>query len=354
MKQASWKSAVLPETSTVEQVILNLEQTALRAVLICSATGEFIGLVTDGDIRRAFINGFNLESSVAMIMNSDAIIVPPGATSQEVSTIMEVHKIEHLPIVDGKRRLTGVYTSGARVQQLPLPNRVVIMAGGQGMRLRPLTEDRPKPMIEIGGKPILEHIVTRFRKQGFSEFTISINYLGASIKSHFGDGSKLGVSIDYIEEDKPLGTAGSLRGLTKTNDLPFIVTNGDVISEIAYDELIDFHLEQKAVATMAIRPFQIQNPFGVIETNGITIIGIHEKPTYRTHINTGVYVFDPKVIQLLPKSEFCQIPELFDHLRNEGHRTIAFHLQDDWIDVGNVEDLARAEKKFLDSGGKQS
>jgi dTDP-glucose pyrophosphorylase len=348
IEQKRWESSVIPDDSSVEQVILNLEQTALKVALVTNSEGQFVGIVTDGDIRRAFIGGAQLDSPVTKIMNSTAFVGHRQNTTHEVLALMEAHKIEHLPIIDDHNALIGLYVVGIRAKQQSRHNRVVIMAGGQGLRLRPLTENRPKPMISIGGKPILEHIVTRFREQGFSDFTISINYLGESIKNYFANGVNLGVSIDYIEEDTPLGTAGSLRKLKRTNDLPFVVTNGDVISDIDYGDLLDFHCEQEAWATMAIRPFQLQNPFGVVETEGISITGIREKPVTRTHINTGVYVFDPRVVQSLPSSEFCQIPELFDHLREEGHRTIAFHLQDEWIDVGNIEDLARAENKFTD------
>ena len=269
VEQKRWKSSVIPDDSSVEQVILNLEQTALKVALVSNSEGQFVGIVTDGDIRRAFISGAKLDFPVTKIMNSAAIVGNRQNTTREVLELMEEHKIEHLPIIDDRHALIGLYVVGVRVNPQSRQNRVVIMAGGQGLRLRPLTESRPKPMITIGGKPILEHIVTRFREQGFSDFTISINYLGESIKNYFGNGANLGVSIDYIEEDTPLGTAGSLRKLERTNDLPFVVTNGDVISE----PMLNPQIVADAVVNMANLPLEANVQFMTVMATKMPYIG---------------------------------------------------------------------------------
>jgi NDP-sugar pyrophosphorylase family protein len=224
------------------------------------------------------------------------------------------------------------------------------MAGGKGIRMRPLTENTPKPMVLIAGKPLLEHIIERFKQQGFSKFTICVSYLADSITNYFEDGSKWDIEIEYLYEELPLGTAGSIRNLRKFEDLPFIVTNGDVISEIDMGGLIDYHIEHRAVATMAIRPYEIKNQFGVVETNGAEISAIIEKPIYRSHISTGVYVFEPNVMNMLPDTDIIQIPELFDHLRILGQRTLAFHVQDQWIDLAkqaDIEDVNGSKLNFL-------
>lgn len=258
--------------------------------------------------------------------------------------MMKNLKIQHIPIVDKSMNLIGLHVENRRVENELRKNRVVIMAGGKGIRLLPLTENTPKPMILVAGKPILEHILESFKQQGFSAFTICTNYLGDLIKEYFGDGLNLGIEIDYLDEESPLGTAGSIRNLKKIGNLPFIVINGDIISGINMGDLIDFHVENKAVATMAIRPYEMHNSYGVVETEGVNIVSITEKPLYRYQVSTGVYVFEPNVVNLMPSSDVLQMPDLFDHLRTLGHRTLAFHFQDRWVDVGTLEDLNGLQK----------
>ena len=351
VNREDWSRAVLREDATIEEVIRNLETTALRVALIVDTSEKLIGIVTDGDIRRGFISGHNLGSRINLIMNRDAITGRKVVTDNEVVVLMETHRIQHVPVIDESNCLVGLHAFQMGTAPIPRVNQVVIMAGGRGLRMRPLTEDRPKPMIEVGGKPILEHVLYRFRQQGFFKFTIAINYLGESIKRYFGDGSKFDVVIDYIEETTPLGTAGALRHIRNTNGIPFILTNADVISEINYSELLDFHSDQSAMATMAVRPFEMQNPYGVVNMDGISIVSVEEKPVYRSHISTGVYVFEPQVVDLMPKIDVYQIPELFDFLHQQSHKTIAFHLQDPWMDIGTAADIKRAEAVFLGRQG---
>lgn len=339
-----WSRAVVHELSTIEEVIMNLETTGLKVALIVNSDEQLVGIVTDGDIRRGFIHGSGLKSSVAEIMNSTPATVGEGMLPQQVAFMMKNLKIQHIPIVDKSMNLIGLHVENRRVENELRKNRVVIMAGGKGIRLLPLTENTPKPMILVAGKPILEHILESFKQQGFSAFTICTNYLGDLIKEYFGDGLNLGIEIDYLDEESPLGTAGSIRNLKKIGNLPFIVINGDIISGINMGDLIDFHVENKAVATMAIRPYEMHNSYGVVETEGVNIVSITEKPLYRYQVSTGVYVFEPNVVNLMPSSDVLQMPDLFDHLRTLGHRTLAFHFQDRWVDVGTLEDLNGLQK----------
>ncbi len=344
VSKTDWMRAVIHEDATIEEVIVNLELTALRVSLVVNKNEQLIGIVTDGDIRRGFIKGHDLGSPVSQIMNSDPVTVDEGVRTQRINSLMEELKINHIPVVDGSMKVSGLFILESSTKSNPQLNRVVIMAGGKGIRMRPLTENTPKPMLLVAGKPILEHIIERFIQQGFSVFTICIGYLGESIREHFGDGSKWDVKIEYLNEESPLGTAGSLRNLQNVGDLPFIVSNGDIISEIDMVDIVKFHSEQRAVATMAIRPYEIQNQFGVVETNGVEITAIVEKPIYRTHVSTGVYVFEPYVVNLFPNSDALQMPELFDHLRNQGNRTLAFHIQDQWIDLAKQDDIDKIQK----------
>jgi NDP-sugar pyrophosphorylase family protein len=223
-------------------------------------------------------------------------------------------------------------------------NIMVIMAGGMGTRMRPYTEDCPKPLLPVAGKPMLEHIIERAKLEGFSQFIIAIHYLGHMIEECFGDGEQLGVEIAYLKENAPLGTAGALSLLNPKPRLPFVVTNGDVITDIRYGELLDFHVRHAAAATMAVRIHEWQHPFGVVQMQGVEIVGFEEKPVARTHINAGVYVLDPSVLNLLDDDQRCDMPTLFERLQVKNNRTVAYPMHEPWLDVGRPDDLVVANK----------
>jgi NDP-sugar pyrophosphorylase family protein len=221
-------------------------------------------------------------------------------------------------------------------------NLMVIMAGGMGTRLRPHTEDCPKPLLAVAGKPMLEHIIERAKLEGFTHFVLAIHYLGHMIEDYFGKGERLQVQIDYVREHSPLGTAGALGLLSPRPEAPFVVTNGDVITDIRYGELLDFHVRHEAAATMAVRAHEWQHPFGVVQTQGVDIVGFEEKPIARSHINAGVYVLDPKALAVLEEDAHCDMPTLFERLQARAMRTVAYPMHEPWLDVGRPEDLRRA------------
>jgi NDP-sugar pyrophosphorylase family protein len=219
---------------------------------------------------------------------------------------------------------------------------MVIMAGGRGTRLHPYTENCPKPLLEVNGKPILTHIIEGAKNEGISNFLISINYLGEMIQDFFKDGTELGVNIDYIREENPLGTAGALGLIEKRPDQTFLVTNGDLLVDIRYSELIEFHENQDAMGTMAIRAHEWQNPFGVVKTDGIFITDYFEKPKIQSYINAGVYVLDPKVLNKIEPGVRIDMPEIFERMLNANERVIAYPLHEPWRDIGRVDDLKEA------------
>jgi NDP-sugar pyrophosphorylase family protein len=219
---------------------------------------------------------------------------------------------------------------------------MVIMAGGMGTRLRPHTESCPKPLLPVAGKPMLEHIIERAKREGFSHFVIAIHYLGNMIEDYFGNGERLGVKIDYLREQYPLGTAGALGLLVPYPDSPFVVTNGDVITDIRYGELLDFHIRHEAAATMAVRVHEWQHPFGVVQTQGVEIVGFEEKPVARSHINAGVYVLEPDALSVLSADAHCDMPTLFERLQAQVKRTVAYPMHEPWLDVGKPDDLKQA------------
>jgi NDP-sugar pyrophosphorylase family protein len=219
------------------------------------------------------------------------------------------------------------------------------MAGGRGTRLGTQTENCPKPLLLVAGRPILEHIINRAQAEGFTNFVIAINYLGYMIEEYFGDGRKMGVKIDYLREEKPLGTAGALTLFEELPNLPIVVTNGDVITEIRYAAILDFHEKQGAAATMAVRSHEWQNPFGVVQIQGVEIISYDEKPIYRSNVNAGVYVLDPAVLKFIPKSEAYDMPSLFEIAGKNSERIVAYPVHEHWLDVGRPKDLQQAENQ---------
>ncbi|RJX31011.1 MAG: CBS domain-containing protein [Oxalobacter sp.] len=336
-----WR-AVLPPGATIQQAIQNLDETALQIVLVVDSEGILLGTVTDGDIRRGLLRGITMDTHIDAIAFRDSLVVPPEFGRETVLQLMHANKIRQLPVTDGGRRLLGLHLMDDLIFPSERPNIMVIMAGGKGVRLRPHTENCPKPLLPVAGKPMLEHIIERAMLDGFGHFVLAIHYLGHMIEDYFGDGSRLNVRIDYLREDEPLGTAGALGLLMPKPHAPFVVTNGDVLTDIRYGDLLDFHVRHNAFATMAVRAYEWQHPYGVVQTRGVDIVGFEEKPVTRTHINAGVYALMPEALNLIPSGERCDMPGLFEKLQASGMRTVAYPMHEPWLDVGRPVDLQRA------------
>lgn len=353
-KVAVWQHAMLPAEATIGQAITNLDKVAVKIVLIINAMGELEGTISDGDIRRGLLKGLDLNSPITNVIHRNALVVPPEMTRELVMQLMVANKIQQVPIVDEHRHVVGLHLWDEIATTPARSNLMVIMAGGMGTRLRPHTENCPKPLLPLAGKPMLEHIIEHAKLEGFSHFVLAVHYLGHMIEDHFGNGEQLGVQIDYLHEQTPLGTAGALRLLSPRPDAAFVVTNGDVITDIRYGELLDFHLRHDAAATMAVRVHEWQHPFGVVQTQGVEIVGFEEKPIARSHINAGVYALDPDALKVLPCDERCDMPTLFERLQEQSKRTVAYPMHEPWLDVGRPEDLRHAngqlnEKKTVEN-----
>lgn len=337
-----WPRAILPINSNIKQAVHILNEISLRIVLITDSTGVLVGTISDGDIRRGLLKGLNLDSPIESIIHHDALVVPPELSRDQVLQMMTANKIQQIPIVDENMHLIGLHLWDEISTQPARANIMVIMAGGKGTRLHPQTENCPKPMLQVAGKPILRHIIDRAKVEGFSHFILAIYYLGNMIEEYFGNGERFGVKIEYLREDAPLGTAGALSLLNPIPESAFVVSNGDVITDIRYGELLDFHQQHKAVATMAVRVHEWQNPFGVVQTQGVEITRYEEKPISRSNINAGVYVIEPSALSLLTKSVPCDMPTLFELLNVHGRRTVAYPIHERWLDVGRPDDLMTA------------
>jgi dTDP-glucose pyrophosphorylase len=337
-----WRKAILLKSCTIQQAILSLNKSSCQIVLVVHEDGVFQGTLTDGDIRRGLLKGLTLESPISGLVRTNSLIVPPELSRDTVIQLMVSNKIQQIPVVGANRQVVGLHLWDDLTTSPARPNVMVIMAGGMGMRLRPHTENCPKPMLPVAGKPMLEHIIERAKVQGFTRFVLAVHYLGHMIENYFGDGSRFQVRIDYLREQAPLGTAGAISMLRPTPDLPVLVSNGDVMTDIRYGELLDFHCRHAAAATMAVRLHEWHHPFGVVHTSGLDIISFEEKPIARSHINAGIYVLDPAAVKALKSGEQCDMPKLFTRLQEKGVRTIVYPMHEPWLDVGRADDLERA------------
>ena len=319
-----WQQALLPLSSTIAEAIRNLDKTGIRIVLVTNQLGALVGTISDGDVRRGLLKGLDVNSPIKLIVHQNALVVPSELSRELVMQLMAANKSHQIPILDESHRVVGLHLWDELAKPSKRENIMVIMAGGIGSRLRPYTEDCPKPLLKVAGRPMLEHIIERAKLEGFSHFVIAIHYLGYMIEKYFGQGERLGVEITYLKENAPLGTAGALSLINPKPELPFVVTNGDVISDIRYGELLDFHVRHAAEATMAVRVHEWQHPFGVVQMEGVEIIGFEEKPVARSHINAGVYILNPKTLNFLDDDERCDMPTLFERLQIKKNRTVAY------------------------------
>jgi len=342
MPTDSWRKALLNANATLHQAIGCLDDSSLQIVIVVAEDGRLLGTLTDGDIRRGLLRGLEMGSTVESIIHRDPLVVPPQWGRDTVLQLMQANKVHQLPVVDDNRFVVGLHLWDELLVPSKRSNVMVIMAGGRGTRLGEHTQDCPKPLLPVGGKPMLEHIIERAKAEGFQHFVLAIHYLGHMIEDYFGNGSKLQINIEYLRENTPLGTAGALGLLQARPTEPFLVTNGDVLTDIRYAELLDFHIRHSATATMAVRLHEWQHPFGVVKTNGVDIIGFEEKPVARSHINAGIYVLEPNVLDAIGANEHCDMPTLFSRVQDKPARTIVYPMHEPWLDVGRPADLEKA------------
>ena len=333
--------SVLPDTPRRE-VLRILDARALGFVLVTDAGQRLLGTITDGDIRRALLREDGAETA-RDFMNPEPRVLH---TPRDYSAFLARNRLTFVPIVDADRQVLSValaaHNPGRRIDHVC----VVVMAGGLGSRLGALTRETPKPLLEIGGEPILQRIVRRFRDEGFRHFIFCVNYKAGMIQDHFGDGSDLSVHIDYITETRRMGTGGALSLIGRRDFTRFVVTNADILCSDSYREMLEFHEEQGAAATMAVREYVIEIPFGVVETNGFEIRSLREKPSFTYFINAGYYVIEAAALGHVSPDTSFDMPSLFDILRQQNERTRIYPTQGNWIDIGRPEDLDIARQSF--------
>lgn len=341
------KFTVSSKTS-LREVMQVLDQTSVQIVLVVDDQKRLLGTCTDGDIRRALLAGAEMDGLVSDAMNADPIVVKDTESPDQIRAMMRRNGIRQVPIVDKDQHVDGLFLLADPRTGTRQRAQIVLMAGGLGKRLRPLTENCPKPMLSIGGKPLLEGIISRFRDQGFKDFFISVNFLGHMIEEHFGAGDQLDVNISYLREDKQLGTAGALALLPEDAADTLIVMNGDLITELDFRMLIDAHEESGAVATMCIREHRTSIAFGVVESDGHKYINTVEKPTIVNHINAGIYCISKSALTTIPSDSFYDMPTLFSDLVKSEQPCAVFKVRDLWYDIGNATEYEEAKRVFGD------
>jgi dTDP-glucose pyrophosphorylase/predicted transcriptional regulator len=335
----------------LSKVIATIDGTGLQIALVLDAERRLAGVVTDGDIRRAILRGQGVSVPVSEVMNRKPLHVRASVTRREMLAIMRGATVHHLPLVDEEARVVGLVTMDDLTRAESQPNWVVIMAGGLGTRLRPLTNEVPKPLLLVGGRPILEPIIESFAEQGFRRIFLAVNYRAEMIREHFGTGDRWDVEIEYLHETTRLGTAGALSLLTDRPTHPVIVMNGDVLTRADFRELLLFHEAQGADATMVVREHEHQVPYGVIRLRGSAIYKIEEKPVHRYFINAGIYVLSPTALEQVrtaePLAEPFDMPTLFDRLIAAGMPTAGYPLREFWLDIGRAEEFERAQREWV-------
>jgi dTDP-glucose pyrophosphorylase len=335
---------VVGETAAIRDAMQAIESNARELVLVQNNSSRIVGLITDGDIRRGLLAGQSMDAPVSEVMTRDFFTVGPEADRVAVLDLMKARSFRHVPVLDGDRRLLGIHFLRDLIGAAPKPNIAVLMAGGKGTRLRPVTENIPKPMVEIAGRPMLERIVLHLVGHGIQTIYIAVNFMAELIERHFGDGSAFGCRIEYLRETVPLGTGGALSLLPERPEHPIFVLNGDLVSRANLTEFLKSHERSKCVATIGVGPYKIQVPFGTISEESGRLLSIAEKPTHNVLVNRGIYLLDPAVLDLVPKQKEFPITDLFEMLLIQKRPVGVFNFDDPWVDVGHIEDLRRAQR----------
>jgi len=338
------KSISLSAAHKLADAVACIEASGGQIALVVDERFRLIGTITDGDIRRGILRGATLDTTAGDVMHRNPRSVPLGTPLAEIAAILKREMILQMPVVDQDGVIVGLHLADEVELPDPAAHHVIIMAGGLGTRLRPITETVPKPMIEIGGRPILERILERFHEQGFRKVALCVNHLAEIIEDHFGDGHAFGMEINYVRETKRMGTAGALSLLAERPNKPLIVMNGDILTSINFGQMLAFHYDSGALATMGLNRYQYQVPYGVVDVKKHHITGFSEKPVFDFFVNAGIYVISPEILDLIPQDRFFDMPSLFEQIHPD--RRVAFPLHEYWLDVGKPDDLNRAMDEF--------
>ncbi len=347
-----WKKVLIKIDTTIYAAIKRMDAEGLRILLVIDDTLHLLGIVTDGDVRRYLLKQASLDVSVAQVMNAHPATALISEGREQLLMKMHSLGILHLPIVDEEKHVIGLETFDILYAKNTMDNWVIFMAGGLGKRLHPLTIDCPKPLLKIADKPIAEILLENFIRCGFKNYYFSVNYKSNMIRDYFGSGARWGVQIQYIEENRMLGTAGSLSLLPTIPQKPFFVVNADILTNINFSHVLDFHreYEKKSHATLCVRQHQNTIPFGLVHIDEINqnLIDIQEKPTHHYFANAGIYILDPAVLQHLSFNSYCDMPHFLLDLVKKGLEVRTFPIREYWLDIGHHDNLVRAASDYLE------
>ncbi len=328
--------------ATLLQAMEAIDRGTCEIALVLNEGGKLMGTVTDGDIRRALLRGATLDSPIGPIFNRQFTAVQEGTSRSEVLDLMRARTLEQIPIVDGEGHLVGLHLMREIVGGHPLPNWAVVMAGGRGERLRPLTDSLPKPMIKVAGRPILERIVLHLLGHGIRRIFLSVNYKAEVIESHFGDGLAFGCRVEYLKENTPLGTGGALSLLPGPPGDPLLVLNGDLLTQADVGGMLEFHSAGGFAATVGFHDYVHTVPYGVLDLDGDRVVGMREKPSESWTANAGMYVLEPRLVARVPRDTHFPLPALVEECLDRGEPVGGFRIEEDWVDIGQHRELSRA------------
>lgn len=344
----SIQDIVVRPNISVKQALRTIDKSSKQILLVVDEHGKLIGTLNDGDVRRGLLGGVSLDDEIEKVYFRNPTVASIHDTKESIIRLAVAKKIHQIPLVDTDGKLVGLDILDELISQKKKPNKVILMVGGLGTRLRPLTEDTPKPMLKVGNKPILQTIVEKFAEYGFVNIVMCVNYKSHVIQDYFGDGSSFGVNIEYVLEEKRMGTAGALSLLEEIPNEPFFVMNGDLLTNVNFEHLYDYHFANNAIATMCVREYDFQVPYGVVNIQEGKIVSIKEKPVQKFFVSAGIYMLNPEAIQYIEKDTFFDMPTLFEKLIGVGKNTLSFPIREYWLDIGRMEEYERANSEYGD------
>jgi len=342
----SVEDIIVNESTIIIDVLKIIDKSSKQLAIVVDESKKLLGTISDGDIRRAILNNISLKETVKDIYFKTPTVANINDSRETIIDIGTAKKINKIPIIDDNGTLVGLEILDELTSKQNKLNKVILMVGGLGTRLKPLTNNTPKPMLHVGGKPILETIILKFASYGFVNIVLCVNYKSDVIKDYFGNGSKFGVNIEYIFEEKRMGTAGALSLLKENPKEAFFVMNGDLLTNINFEHLLNFHLENRAMATMCVREYDFQVPFGVVELDNGKIKSIQEKPTHNFFVSAGIYILELDCLKEIPKNEFYDMPTLFEKLIKMKKNMISFPLREYWLDIGHIDEYKKANEEY--------
>ncbi len=337
---------LLHQNATIREALQIIDKGAMKLAIVIDADQQLLGTITDGDIRRGLLKGMSLDDLIEPIIYRTPTLCRANDTKETVIQLSLSKKLYQIPVIDDTGRIVGIHEIDELIKSAAKTNKVVLMAGGLGSRLGEFTKNTPKPMLHVGNKPILETIIENFSKYGFTEIIISVNYLSHIIEDYFGDGTRFGVSIEYIHEKQRMGTVGALSLIRDQLTEPFFVMNGDLLTNINLEHLYDYHLSSQAVATMCVGEYDFQVPYGVVNLENDKILSIDEKPVHKFFVSAGIYMLSPDALSLVPDGEFFDMPSLFKKIIAQGNKAVTFPIHEYWLDIGRINDYERANSEY--------